>query len=112
MKNKRNEIIGCLAVISILVVVVFILYYYTESDDVKIKNYLIEQGYESAEHIELTKVKGRGNLYQASEAIDIGDGDMIEYWEISYFGVSSLLYIIKPYSSPSYSVKLSFSTTD
>lgn len=97
-REKINEVILCFILLSVFILLVFTIDFKVEADDVKIKNFLTEQGYE-VEYIEFTKVEGKGNLYQASKAIDIGVGEPVEYWEIKYYtqGMVHSSYGILPY---------------
>lgn len=71
------------------------------------------------EYLELIEVEGQRNLYKASEEIDIGDGEMVGYWEIksSYGGkIYGRSYIVLPYPSGEWpkevSVTLLFSSKE
>lgn len=93
---RKNDIISFLLTLSVLIFLCFISYHYAESDDEKIRRYLIEQGYE-VEHIAFTRTDFMRRLYQASEPIDIGNGEPVEYWEVRYWGRFSMSYQILPY---------------
>lgn len=114
-RKERNGIIQYLIMICALVALILLIYYRWKTEDVKIKKFLAEQGYH-VEQIEFTKVEGKYNLYKASEAIDIGVGEPVEYWEIIYWGSSMSLYFIKPYPDWEFtkpvSVDLSFSSNE
>lgn len=90
-------------IFAILFMVLLITYVYgIMNEDIKVKNYLLEQGYQ-VEDIEFERVKGIAylNLYKSSEVVDIGGGEYVEYWVIKYspIGMYTTLYVVEPYSS-------------
>ncbi len=62
----------------------------------KIIRFLLDQGFQT-EGIGVERVDGRRNIYLTSEPIDIGDGEIVEYWEITYYGVSGFFCSVTPY---------------
>ncbi len=94
--RKRKDICKSVYLIILFTATIFTVYFGIKNEGVKVKGFLLNKGL-ATEDIEVERAEGKRNIYRTSEPIDIGDGEMVEYWEIIYSGVSGFLYSIKPY---------------